>query len=82
MDEVLSVNVNPYVSKNIAIKVSGAIKEPGFYSISDKETLEKVNKIEFIDVYPWLAVLEQFDDDSLVKSVTLFNLKDQIHSAL
>ena len=74
----MSVNVNPYVSKNIAsVKVSGAIKEPGFYSISDKETLgEVINQLEFIDVYPWLAVLEQFDDDSLVKSVTLFNLKD------
>jgi len=78
LSDVLSVNVNPYVSKNIAsVKVSGAIKEPGFYSISDKETLgEVINQLEFIDVYPWLAVLEQFDDDSLVKSVTLFNLKD------
>ncbi len=78
LSDVLSVNVNPYVSKNIAsVKVIGAIKEPGFYSITDKETLgEVINKLEFIDVYPWLAVLEQFDDDSLVKSVTLFNLKD------
>ncbi len=78
LSDVLSVTVNPYVSKNVAsVKVSGAIKEPGFYYINDKETLEEViNKLEFIDVYPWLAVLEQFDDDSLVKSVTLFNLKD------
>ena len=76
--DVLSVNVNPYVNKNIAsVSVSGAIKEPGFYPITINENLEEViNKLEFIDVYPWLAVLEQFDDDSLVKSVTLFNLKD------
>ena len=49
----------------------------GFYPITKSENLEDViNKLEFIDVYPWLAVLEQFDDDNLIKSVTLFNLKD------
>jgi polysaccharide export outer membrane protein len=76
--DVLSVNVNPYVNKDIAsVRASGAIKEPGFYPISENETLESViNRLEFVDVYPWLAVLEQFDDDNLVKSVTLFNLKD------
>ena len=78
LSDVLSVNVNPYINKNIAsVKASGAIKEPGFYPISENETLESViNRLEFVDVYPWLAVLEQFDDDNLVKSVTLFNLKD------
>ena len=78
LSDVLSVNVNTYVNKDIAsIKVSGAIKEPGFYSINNNDTLDKViNKLEFVDVYPWLAVLEQFDDDNLIKSVTLFNLKD------
>lgn len=76
--DILSVNVNPYVSKNTSsIKVSGAIKEPGFYPISENESLDVfINRLEFVDVYPWLAVLEQFDDDNLVKSVTLFNLKD------
>jgi len=76
--DVLSVNVNPYVNKSIAsVSVSGAIKEPGFYPITINENLEEViNKLEFIDVYPWLAVLEQFDDENLVKSVTLFNLQD------
>ena len=75
---VLSVNVNPYVNKNIAsVSVSGAIKEPGFYPITINENLEVIiNKLEFIDVYPWLGVLEQFDDENLVKSVTLFNLQD------
>jgi len=76
--DVLSVNVNPYVSKDISnIRVDGAIKEPGFYSLSDNESLEKIiNKLEFIDVYPWLAVLEQFDSDNLVQSTVLFSLKD------
>jgi polysaccharide biosynthesis/export protein len=78
LSDILSVNVNPYVNKIIAsVRVSGSIKEPGFYPISDNETLEEViNKLKFVDVYPWLAVLEQFDDDNLIKSVTLFNLKD------
>ena len=75
---VLSVDVNLYVNKNIAsVKVTGSVKEPGFYSIANEETLEElINKLEFVDVYPWLAVLEQFDDDNLVRSVTLFNLND------
>ena len=78
LSDVLNVNVNPYVNKDIAsVRVSGSIKEPGFYSISENETLDEViNRLEFVDVYPWLAVLEQFDDDNLVKSVILFNLKD------
>ena len=78
LSNILSVNINPYINKEIAsVMVSGSIKEPGFYPISDNETLDEViNRLEFVDVYPWLAVLEQFDDDNLVKSVTLFNLKD------
>jgi polysaccharide export outer membrane protein len=75
---VLSVNINKYVNKNMAsVKVSGAIKEPGFYSLSENKNLEDlINKLEFIDVYPWLAVIEQFDDENLLKSSTLFNLND------
>ncbi len=75
---VLSVNVNPYVSRDVSgLRVEGAIKEPGFYSVSNNESLEEViNRLEFVDVYPWLAVLEQFDDKNLVKSTTLFSLKD------
>ena len=75
---VLSVDVNPYINKDVAsIKVTGAVKEPGFYPLANEENLEElINKLEFIDVYPWLAVLEQFDEDNLIKSVTLFSLKD------
>ena len=78
LTDVISVNVNPYVSKsNASVKISGAVKEPGFYPIENNTTLEEIiSKLEFIDVYPWLAVLEQFDDDNLIKSTTLFNLKD------
>jgi len=78
LSDVLSVVVNPYINKNNAsVKVGGSIKEPGFYSIANNETLEElINKLEFVDVYPWLAVLEQFDGDNLIKSTTLFSLKD------
>ncbi len=78
LSDVLSVNVNPYVSKDISnIRVDGAIKEPGFYSINENKNLEEIiNKLDFVDVYPWLAVLEQFDDSNLIKTTTLFNLKD------
>jgi len=78
LSDVLSVNVNPYINKDVAsIKVTGAVKEPGFYPLGNEENLEElINKLEFIDVYPWLAVLEQFDEDNLIKSVTLFSLKD------
>lgn len=78
LDGVLSVIVNQYISKDIAtLSISGAIKEPGFFTVGPEETLEEViNRLEFIDVYPWLGVLEQFDEDNLIKSTTLFNLKD------
>jgi len=29
-----------------------------------------------VDVYPWLAVLEQFDENKLIKSSVLFSLND------
>ena len=75
---ILTVNVNPYINKNIAsISVAGAVKEPGLYEIGINDSLsEFINELEFVDVYPWLAVLMQFDEDNLVKTSTLFSLKD------
>ena len=75
---ILTVNVNPYINKNIAsISVAGAVKEPGLYEIGNNDSLsEFINELEFVDVYPWLAVLMQFDEDNLVKTSTLFSLKD------
>ena len=77
LSNVLSVNVNQYVSKNTSsIEVIGAIKEPGFYLLEEYDTLQKlIEAVEFIDVYPWLAILEQFDENNLIKSSILFNLK-------
>ena len=73
LSDVLSVDVFSYTNKGTAnISVRGAINQPGFYSLDENPTLEKlINNLEFIDVYPWLAVLEQFDDNNLIKSSTL-----------
>lgn len=78
LNSVLSANVFVInTNQNSTISVSGAIKEPGFYSLKQFETLEAlINKLDFVDVYPWLAVLEQFDDKNLIKSSILFSLKD------
>ena len=78
LSNILTVNVNTYVNKNIAsISVAGSIKEPGLYEFGDNDSLaEFINELEFVDVYPWLAVLSQFDEDNLVKTSTLFSLKD------
>ncbi|MDB3914842.1 SLBB domain-containing protein [Gammaproteobacteria bacterium] len=78
LNNVLSVLINNYVNKNAtSIKVIGAVKEPGFYSLKENKYLEDIIKnLEFIDVYPWLGVLEQFDDKNLLKTTILFNLND------
>ena len=78
LEDVVSVSINKYVNKDVAgIRVSGAIKEPGAYDLNENENLEDlINNLDFIDVYPWLAVLEQFDDNNLLKTITLFNLND------
>jgi protein involved in polysaccharide export with SLBB domain len=78
LENVLFVNVFPYQNDNTSnIYVNGAIEEPGYYELEDYDSLEKlVNDLNFIDVYPWLAVLEQFDEDNMLKSTILFNLND------
>ncbi len=78
LKNILSVSVFPYKNDNFSeIFVSGSVKEPGFYNLKEFNTLEKlINSLEFVDVYPWLAVLEQFDDENYIKSSILFNLND------
>lgn len=64
--------------KNAGVLVEGAITEPGFYKLEDYPSLEKlINDLNFVDVYPWLAVLEQFDQENLIKSSILFSLNDE-----
>ena len=79
LENALVVNVFDYVSEdNLSISVRGAIEEPGFYDLEEYKNLnELVDDLRFIDVYPWLAVLEQFDNKKLTKSTILFNLNDK-----
>ena len=78
LENVLAVNVYPYLNDDSAsIYVEGAIREPGYYNLEDYENLEQlINDLDFLNVYPWLAYLEQFDENNLVKISTLFSLKD------
>ncbi|MDB4828635.1 SLBB domain-containing protein [Gammaproteobacteria bacterium] len=78
LKNILGIDVYNYVNKDYAdISVGGAIKEPGYYSLDENPTLEKlINSLEFVDVYPWLGVLEQFDENNLIQSSILFSLKD------
>ena len=79
LKNVLVVDVFNYVSEDIlGISVKGAIEEPGFYDYRKYEYLsDLIEDLNFVGVYPWLAVLEQFDSDNLVKSIVLFNLNDK-----
>ena len=78
LDSALSVNVFNYVNEDTSdIQVLGAVQKPGFYDISKFKNLESlISNLKFVDVYPWLAVLEQFDKNTLTKSTVLFNLND------
>ena len=79
LKDALFVDVFNYVSdRNLSINVSGAVEQPGFYDLKKYNNLEDlIEDLRFVDVYPWLGVLEQFDDDNLSKSIVLFNLNDK-----
>tara|TARA_Y100001968_G_scaffold260124_1_gene247617 strand:- start:5112 stop:7379 length:2268 start_codon:yes stop_codon:yes gene_type:complete len=78
LDNIQAVYVNKYVNqRDTSLKVFGAVKEPGIYDLSKFKTLsELIEGLEFIDVYPWLALIEQFDEKNLIKKTTLFSLSD------
>ena len=78
LKNVVSVDVKKYVTKgSFNINVTGAVKEPGFYELSRNENLENlIENLKFVNVYPWLAVLEQFDENNLIKTSFIFSLKD------
>ena len=79
LENVLTVDVFNYVSEDsLGLSVLGAIEEPGFYDLEKYKNLnDLIDDLKFADTYPWLAVLEQFDSDNLVKSVVLFSLNDR-----
>ncbi len=78
MVNALSVDVFNYVSEKFSnIQVLGAIEQPGFYDLNKYRNLKDlINDLKFVDVYPWLAVLEQFDEKNLINSSVLFSLND------
>ena len=78
LSNVLSVDVFNYVNESTSnIRVFGAVDQPGFYDLEKYETLKDlIDDLKFIDVYPWLGVLEQFDENKLIKSSILFSLND------
>tara|TARA_B100000900_G_scaffold141547_1_gene119963 strand:- start:2303 stop:4519 length:2217 start_codon:yes stop_codon:yes gene_type:complete len=79
LNNVLVVDVFNYLNENnLSLSISGAVEEPGFYSIEKyKDLNDLIEDLKFIDVYPWMAVLEQFDDDNLINSTILFSLNDR-----
>ncbi len=79
LKNVLVVDVFNYLNENnLSLIVSGAVEEPGFYDLEKYKNLnDLIEDLEFVDVYPWMAILEQFDDDNLIKSSVLFSLNDK-----
>ena len=78
LKDVISVTVYDYNSEYLSgVNISGAIEKPGFYDLKEFNNLEDViNAMNFINVYPFLGVLENFDIDNLKRSITLFNIND------
>ena len=79
LKDVLVVDVFDYINDaKLGISVTGAVEEPGFYDLEKYKNLsDLIEDLNFVDVYPWCAVLEQFDDDNLARSTILFNINDK-----
>lgn len=79
LNSAISVNVFNYVSEETSnVLVEGAVEEPGFYDLKEYTYLrDLIDDLRFIDVYPWLAVLEQFDENNYIRSSVLINLNDE-----
>ena len=78
LENALSVQVFNYQNNDDAdIEVIGAVEQPGFYDIKKYKNLEDlISNLRFVNVYPWLGVLEQFDSNQLIMSSVLFSLND------
>lgn len=79
LNSAISVNVFSYVSEETSnVLVEGAVEEPGYYDLTKYTYLSQlIDDLRFIDVYPWLGVLEQFDENNFIKSSILINLNDK-----
>lgn len=78
LKDALSVEVFNYVSDiSSSIEILGAVEQPGFYDLKEFSSLKDLlAALKFVDVYPWAAVLEQFDEKNLIQSSILFNIND------
>lgn len=78
LKDIIAINVFSYVNKlSSNILVIGAVEEPGYYDVKKYINLSAlIEDLKFVDVYPWLAVLEQFDENDLTRSSILINLND------
>ena len=78
LKDVIQVDIFEYGnSPNSGVLVSGPVNEPGFYDLNEFKSLKDiVSALNFQDVYPWLATLEQFDKKSMTNQIVLFSLKD------
>ena len=59
--------------------VAGPILNPGYYSYDEySELSDLISKLTYTDkIYPYLAILEQFDAKNLERSFKFFNLNDE-----
>lgn len=78
LKDVIQVDIFEYGnSPNSGVLVSGPVNEPGFYDLNEFKSLKDiVSALNFQDVYPWLAILEQFDKKSMTNQTVLFSLND------
>tara|TARA_A200000113_G_scaffold226035_1_gene249722 strand:- start:1961 stop:4279 length:2319 start_codon:yes stop_codon:yes gene_type:complete len=78
LKDVIQVDIFEYGnSPNSGVLVRGPVNEPGFYDLNEFKSLKDiVSALNFQDVYPWLAILEQFDKKSMTNQIVLFSLKD------
>ncbi len=80
LENVIAIDVFNYISEDLSgIQVIGAVEEPGFYKLDENDnSLDSlIESLEFSEVYPWIAVLEQFDREGLERNSILFSLKDK-----
>tara|TARA_B100000242_G_scaffold17275_1_gene10600 strand:+ start:40293 stop:42755 length:2463 start_codon:yes stop_codon:yes gene_type:complete len=77
LKNAVSVNVYEYRNLNSSgIEIYGAVKQPGNYPSKFNTLEELINSMEFIDVYPFMAILERFNNETLERNTILFNLND------
>jgi polysaccharide export outer membrane protein len=79
LENVVKIEVFKYSTiSEKGIRIIGAIDQPGYYVEKNYVSLEElIDNLNFVNVYPWLAVLQQFDDALNLKSTVLFNLEDK-----